>query len=268
MKQKILILSIFITAIHFNTIAQKNSNSPAQVDSDKKRLLYSWTFSESNPLHDLAELTPDVTVVEDPLDPSNKVMQCVLPNGEYRTEASVGAKSPHYFYADSIDSAHGDEIWVGFRLLKFNEPFSGTNTNVSIFQIGPVHNIYFPKNGKGHYQLRLSTTTDKWKLREFESMCDPNTCNDDISAVNYGQWDRFVFHCKFKSDNTGVFEIWRNDVKIYSATRQNGVKNARTRVKWGIYLGAGNTEHETLKCYFDDVKIGGSNANYDVVVPR
>ena len=188
-----------------------------------------------------------------------------MPNSEYRTEASIGATSPHYFYADSIDTAHGDESWVGLRILKFKEPFSGNNTNASIFQIGPVHNIYYPKNGKGHYQLRLSTTTDTWKLREFESMCDPYNLNADISTVNYGKWNRFVFHCKFRSNNTGLMEIWQNDVKIYSETRQNGVKNARTRIKWGIYLGAGNTDHETIKCYFDDIKVGGSKANYEAV---
>lgn len=233
-----------------------------------KALLYHWNFSETNPLHDLNELTANVSIVADPLDSTNKVLQFVLPNGEYRSEASVGAKSPHYFYADSVDSAHGDEFWIGVRILKFKEPFSGSNTNASIFQIGPVHNIYFPKNGKGHYQLRLSTTTDTWKLREFESLCDPYSYNANISSVNYGQWDRFVFHCRFRGNDTGLIEIWQNDVKIYSAARQNGVKNARTRIKWGIYLGAENTEHETIKCYFDDIKVGGSDANYESVNPK
>ena len=233
-----------------------------------KALMYQWNFSESNPLHDLNELTANVSIVADPLDSTNKVMQFVLSDGEYRSEASVGAKSPHYFYADSTDEVHGDEFWIGVRILKFKEPFTGSNTNVSIFQIGPVHNIYFPKNGKGHYQLRLSTTTNKWKLREFESLCDPHSCNDDISSVNYGKWDRFVFHCRFRSNDTGLLEIWKNDVKIYSATRQNGIKNARTRIKWGVYLGAENTVHETIKCYFDDIKIGGLEANYDLVNPK
>lgn len=63
-------------------------------------------------------------------------------------------------------------------------------------------------------------------------------------------------------------EVWKNDVKIYSAARQNGVQYDRTRIKWGIYIGAGNTVHETIKCYFDDIKIGNLNAGYNDVVPK
>jgi hypothetical protein len=63
-------------------------------------------------------------------------------------------------------------------------------------------------------------------------------------------------------------EVWQNDVKIYTVTRQNGIQYDRTRIKWGIYIGEGNTVHETIKCYFDDVKIGGSTANYDLVNPK
>lgn len=234
-----------------------------------KKLLYTWNFSESNPLHDLNELTPNVSIVSDPLDSSNKVMQVVLPKGEYRTEASVGAGSPHYFYIDkSTDSIHGDEIWAGVRILKYKEPFGGSNTNASIFQIGPVQRTTDPTNGSGLYQLILSTSTDKWKWREFTSTCNPGYYNDTISTTSYGKWERFVFHCKFRSNNTGLMEVWKNDVKIYSAARQNGVQYDRTRIKWGMYVGAGNINHETAKCYFDDVKIGNRNASYEDVAPK
>jgi hypothetical protein len=233
------------------------------------KLLYSWSFSEVNPLHDLAELTSNVSVVTDPLDATNKVMQVILPKGEYRTEASVGATSPHYFYIDkSTDFTNGDEIWAGVRILKYKEPLGGVNTNASIFQIGPLHRTIDTKNGSGHYQLILSTKTDKWKWREFTSSCNPGYYNDTISTPKYGEWERFVLHCRFRSNNTGLMEVWKNDVKIYSAARQNGVEYARTRIKWGIYLGAGNVDHETIKCYFDDVKIGGANASYDDVSNR
>ena len=245
-----------------------NSGNPV-VNPPAKKLLYSWNFSESNPLHDLNELTPNVSIVSDPLDTSNKVMQVVLPTGEYRTEASVGASSPHYFYIDvSKDSIHGDEIWAGVRILKYKEPFGGSNTNASIFQIGPVQRTTDPTNGSGLYQLILSTSTDKWKWREFTSSCNPGYYNDTISTTRYGKWERFVFHCRFRSNNTGLMEVWKNDVKIYSAARQNGVQYDRTRIKWGMYVGAGNINHETAKCYFDDIKIGNRNASYEDVVPK
>lgn len=261
--------SLYFYAIFIFTCCNPTVENPIVNPPIAKKLLYSWNFSESNPLHDLNELTPNVSVVTDPLDATNKVMQVILPKGECRTEASVGASSPHYFYIDkSSDSIHGDEIWAGVRILKYKEPFGGSNTNASIFQIGPLHNTLDTKNGSGHYQLILSTTTDKWKWREFTSSCNPGYYNDTISTTRYGKWERFVFHCRFRSNNTGLMEVWKNDVKIYAVTRQNGVQNTRTRIKWGIYVGTGNIDHETNKCYFDDIKIGGSKANYELVNPK
>jgi hypothetical protein len=261
-------VSLYCLILFLFTSCKPNGDDPITDPPIAKKILYSWNFSESNSLHDLAELTSNVSIVADPLDSTNKVLQCILPNGEYRTEASVGA--PHYFNADNNDSIHGDEFWVGMRILKYKEPFTGSNTTPSIFQIGPVQNtVTYPgTTSAGHYQLTLSTTTNKWKWREYTSVFDPNTYSGEISSVNYGKWDRFVFHCRVRSNNTGLIEVWQNDVKIYSAARQNGIKYDRTRIKWGIYIGAGNTVHETLKCYFDDVKIGNRNAVYGDVVPK
>lgn len=263
---KALFYSYFLLFLNGCNPANEN---PIDNSTTPRKLLYSWDFSESSPLHDLNELTSNVSVATDPLDPTNKVMQVILPKGEYRTEASVGASSPHYFYIDkSSDFIHGDEIWAGVRIFKYKETFGGSNTNASIFQIGPVQRTTDPTNGSGHYQLILSTTTDKWKWREFTSSCNPGYYNDTISTTRYGKWERFVFHIRFRSNNTGLMEVWKNDVKIYSAARQNGVEYDRTRIKWGMYVGAGNINHETNKCYFDDIKIGNRNSGYDDVVPK
>ena len=262
LKINLLVCSILLLIFYS---CHPNGDNPVINPTTAKKLLYEWNFSQSNPLHDLSELNSNVSIVVDPLDSTNKVLKFILPNGEYRTEAGVGY--PYYFYADTNDSVHGDEFWVGMRILKFKEPFSGSNTTASIFQIGPVQNtVTYPGvTSSGHYQLMLSTTTDKWRWREFTSVFDPNTNNSEIGSVNYGKWDRFVFHCRVRSNNTGLIEVWQNDVKIYAVTRQNAIQYDRTRIKWGIYIGAGNTVHETLKCYFDDVKIGNRNASYDDV---
>ena len=269
MKNLKLLISLFILALNFGSCKSFSENNPPANPTQAKKLLYQWNFSESDPLHDLDELNSNITLVNDPLDSTNKVMQIVLPNGAYRTEASVGATSPHYFNIDqSSDSIHGDEIWAGVRILKYKEPFSGANTNASIFQIGPVQRTIDPTNGSGLYQLILGTTIDKWKWREYTSSCNPGYYSDTISTTRYGKWERFVFHCKFRSNNTGLIEVWKNDVKIYTVTRQNGVQYDRTRIKWGIYIGQGNINHESIKCYFDEVKVGGSKANYELVTTR
>ena len=260
----LILLIIFLTPIQ----SVQNQNVSSKSSSG---LLYQWDFENNNPMHDLLEVNSNVTILKDPLDSmKNKVMCCFLPNGEYRTEASVGNPKIHYFYADSIDVNNGDEFWVGVRILKFKENYSGLNKSPSIFQIGPVQNpiTYKGSTSAGHYQLLLNTQTDQWILREYNTQYNPNYTRDNISPVNYGKWENFVFHCKFRSNSTGLIEIWKNGKIIYSVTRPNGIKYDRTRIKWGVYIGAGNTAHEPLKCYFDDIKIGGAKSSYNEVAPE
>ena len=260
---QLLLFAIFCTVSQFS-IGQKSTTQ------NKSGLIFEWNFESTNPFHDLDEINPNLTVIGDPLDSlKNKVMCCFLPYGVYRAEASVGGTKPHYHYADSVDIEHGDEIWAGVRILKFKEHYTGVNKNLSIFQIGPVQNpVTYPGvTSAGHFQLQLNTETDQWKWREFKTQYNPNNVKEDISPVNYGKWEKFVFHCKFRSNNTGLMEIWQNGVKIYSVNRLNGIPHDRTRIKWGVYIGAGNTVHEPIRCYFDDIKIGGANSSYKEVMP-
>lgn len=270
MKSIRTILLLFFALSLQLVYSQSTTNLSVNKGTKPSGLLYQWTFDELNPFHDLAEKTSNVSITTDPLNPSNKVMMCYLPTGEYRSEVSVGDPKIHYFFADSVDNEHGDEIWVGVKILKMKEVYTATNKNPCIFQIGPLKNeITFPgKISSGHFQLQLNTETDKWKWREFKSDYNFNFCKEDISEVNYGKWDKFVFHCKFKSNAQGLMEVWQNGTKIYSITRQNGIRFSRTRIKWGVYIGAGNTEHEPLHCYYDDVKIGGRNSSYQEVEPK
>ena len=266
---KVVLLSVFAIS---TACGKKGGEKPAPENPEKPAatgLLYQWDFEGNIPIHDFNEITPNVSVVADPLDPANRVMLCVLPVGEYRTEVCAGASKIHYFYADSTNVEHGDEFWVGVRILKMLEYYSGTNAYPSIFQIGPVQNpVTYPQETSfGHYQLHLNTKTDKWRLREFKSVYDPNEYADDIAPLNYGRWEKFVFHCIFRSNDTGLLEIWKNGVKVYSQKRQNGIKYDRTRIKWGVYIGAGNSVNSDVKCYFDDIKIGGANSSYDEVTP-
>lgn len=259
-----------ITVIVFGIFLLGCKNTDPVVPPTIKSLLYQFNFEGNNSTDFLNGLDGNEFVTTDTVNPANKVLKCVLPNGVYRSEASVGPGSPHYFYADTNDAAHGDEFWIGIRIFKLLEKYTGSNASPSIFQIGPVQNLvtYPGVTSAGLYQLQLNTSTNKWKWREFSSVFNSNSTNTDISPVNYGKWDRFVFHCRFRSNSTGLIEVWQNDVLIYSLSRQNAIKNDRAFIKWGVYLGAGNTVHEPLSCYFDDVKVGGSGSNYQEVVPK
>lgn len=235
-------------------------------------ILHAWDFEGSEPLRELIEYDPNVvTVTADPLNPLNKVMKCYLPDGSYRTECVVGDNGKiHFFHCDSQDKKTGRELWIGARILFIEqEAYVGTNNYSSTFQIGPVQNpVSLPGvTSAGHYQLQLGVKSHEWRWREFKSVYNPNEYVGNISKVSVGKWDRFVFHCIFRSDDNALMEVWQNDKKIYTCQRQNGIIGDRTRIQWGVYLGANNGSHTPLTCYFDDIKVGNVDANYDAVAP-
>lgn len=243
---------------------------PLSAQESRPELLYSWDFESATPFEHLSEMPADISVTDDPLTTGNHVMRVLLPNGSSRSEVSVGDPKPHYFYCDSTDMAHGDELWVGFRIMIPRQTYTGDNNNITLFQIGPIQNIvsYPGVSSKGHFQFQFNTSRNRWRLREFASIYNPGreTAKYLVSA-NTDAWETIVIHLRFRSDDQGVIELWRNGDKIFEQQRPNGTPHARTRVKWGAYVGKENGSHEPFVCYFDDVRIGGKGASYEDVCP-
>ena len=270
MKHILFRLFIFVSLIFLLMSCNSAVEEPVKPPvADFSKVFLQWDF-EKEPTGLLGYPSANIQIVTDPLNPANKVMKVNLPEGEYRTEVSPNMRtssSLNYFHADDSSIETGDEFWLGIRILKVHEDF---DCNPSIVQIGPINN---PTNNPGvtsagHYQLQWKSSYNKWRWREFQSTFDPNTTSTDMVTVNYGVWEKFVFHCKFKSNVNGLIEIWKDGQLIYGVTRQNGTAKSQTRIVWGVYGGAGFTTHPNLVCYFDDIKIGNRNAGYDDVVPK
>lgn len=136
-------------------------------------ILYQWGFEGTEPLKNLIKedsspLKDGISVVEDPLDPSNKVMKMVLQPGQTRTEvmmASDDLRKILFSYADapigytdktgtvSNGFSLGSELWMSVKVYK--PKYQNTNLlKPCIFQFGPVQNPAF-NSGTGFLQLRL-----------------------------------------------------------------------------------------------------------------
>lgn len=274
MKYGTWILSLFACALFCGCGDDEGDAGPSGSGSSsdtRNNLLYAWDFeSGANPTHDLGTVSGTFEIVDDPLGDANKVLKCLLPQGEYRTEFVVGTPDIHYFYCDSGDERTGDEIWAGFRVLKLRQSVTGSNNNVSTFQVGPVQNIitYPGTTSSGHYQLQMNLKTDQWRIREYESVYNPDhSTARDLTAIDYAHWESFVIHCIFRSSSDALFEIWKNGEKIFSQQRKNGIPHDRTRIQFGLYIGAGNSLDGDLTCYFDDIRIGGREARFEDVDP-
>jgi hypothetical protein len=256
-------------------------------------LLYSWDFEGNDPLKNLileddSPLKNAFTVVADPMNAANKVMKTVLLKGLDRAEVSLSAsdlKTILYFYADAAKgfrdkgnamadaTSLGNEVWVSIKILKPQEQ----NTNgikPCIFQFGPVSNPSFnpPVSSLGFCQLRMrngtTPTGDDWNWRVFgANVYTPATLvvDNNFTKPNYGKWEKFVFHCKYSTATDGVIEVWKDGVKHINLSGINAVAFNRFRIKWGIYLGIGSAAGSDLTCYFDNMKIAGSNSSYDAI---
>lgn len=260
---------IFLTGCSADDGASKDETGGR---TDNGAILYEWSFEGDNAMHDLDETDANAAVVPDPLNPTkNKVLEFTLPQGEYRTEVSVGKSTIHWFYCDMYDAKSGDDIWVGFRLLTEQSDVTGANMSACAFQIGPIqNNVTYPNEvSAGHYQLQMNMESNSWRIREFSSIFNPNnSAAQDIAQIEASKWSSFVIHCVFRSTTEGLIEIWKDGTKIYSKQRKNGIAFSRTRIKWGIYIGADNSYDKDVKMYYDDIKIGGRESGYDQVVPK
>lgn len=273
MKTDLLILMYFAAALCGCRDDEEVPDRPGSGSESvaREHLLYSWDFEgDDDPMHDLGVVSGSFEITDDPLGDANKVLKCVLPRGEYRTELVIGTPGIHYFYCDSGDASTGDEIWAGFRVLKLRQTVSGSNNNVSTFQIGPVQNIvtYPGTTSAGHYQFQMNLKQNRWRIREYDSVYNPgNSTAEDLADIAYGHWESIVIHCIFRSSSDALFEIWKNGEKIFTRQRKNGIPHDRTRIQFGLYIGAGNTLDGDLICYFDDIRVGGNRSGFQEVDP-
>ena len=259
----------------------------------KSEIFYSWDFEGANPLHNLSiedesQSKNGVTVVTDPLNPANKVLKTVMLKGNDRTEVSLYSsdlKKIIYFYADASkgfnDKANsipdsnslGSEVWMSIKVLK--PQFQNTKSiKPSIVQLGPVSNSTLnpPVSSSGFCQLRIRSgptpESDSWNWRIFGSKVYTPTAlviDNNFTSLKYGKWERFILHCKYSTGTDGVIEVWKDGTKYISSTGVNAFAFNRFRIKWGVYIGIGNSADQDLTCYFDDVKIAGCNSSYEEI---
>lgn len=282
---------VFATILHMS-ISCKAQSKTALVSLNHSTL-YQWDFEDSDALHNLgiedeSSLKNGISIVADPLDVANKVLKTVLRQGKDRTEVSLytsDLKNIIYCYANASNGYNeiqntfidnnslGNELWMSIKILKPQEQ----NTNgikPCLLQFGPVSNATFQpqSSSSGFCQLRIRNGTaideDQWNWRVFGTgTYTPTTLNTDTNFVrpSYNKWEKFVIHCKYSTATDGLIEVWKDGIKYISLAGANATAFNRFRIKWGIYLGVGNHAGQELRCYFDDVKIGGSNSSFEQI---
>lgn len=163
----------------------------------------------------------------------------------------------------------GTDFWIGFRMMRPNSGHyypDSRNSNVVNFQVGPI-SFDGGSTWHGLHQLQSNIKDNHMRHKTFPNVVG---IEDDVKILgpgNWGNWEKWVIHSKFRDSENGILKIWRNDVLVHSNVARNGVENAKTMIKWGAYIGANNQAQTDTEVYFDDITIMGANGSYNDVAP-
>jgi len=210
-------------------------------------ILNRWDFEDAKPFPNLSIEGEPPEVVPDPRDPGNKVMKAVLP---------VNAKRPERSEVRFGRIQEGSERWFGIRILR---PTLPQMDFTCCYQLGPIDGAKGRGRG-GLYQIAAyGTKAPEWHLRFYGRAEDDSGYRKSMGPVVAGAWEEWILHLRLKADRNGLIEVWRNGRQVINQVGQNAAPGDGIPVKWGIYIGKGNTASLELTALYDDVVIGDEN---------
>lgn len=225
---------------------------PLLTGAAQAKILEQWNFEGAEPFAGLKIEGEKPTVVADPVDANNHVMQEVLRTSSERPERSE-------VRWDSI--GYGQERWVAVRILA---PEACPQGFISLFQIGPIKNPA-DKEGKGFLQLQLVSGGQNWLTRIFLERINLPRVAEKAGEAALGRWESWVMHFRLADDSKGFVEVWRNGKKVYDGKGPNAKAGDKLPLKWGPYIGKGNKLVKDCRYLYDDVVLGDEKSSYEEV---
>lgn len=210
-------------------------------------------------------------------------------NESFRTEKSISRAGPSSgrFQIRKSDSSiwggqraeisqakrtTGSERWYGFSQY-FPGDYGSDGTGDIIGQWHDVPDIGEATNRSPSNALIASNDKLKWMVRWDSDRIMTDGYSDGIIYLDLGKipkdrWVDWVVHIKYSHTNTGILEVWMDGVKVIN--RQN-MPNAYNDSEYP-YLKLGNYKWDwgtntKRVLYWDEIRIGNENSNYDEVRP-
>ncbi|MCJ7758270.1 MAG: heparin lyase I family protein [Gillisia sp.] len=124
--------------------------------------------------------------------------------------------------------------------------------------------------GNGSPSNAIITVDDKvqWMVQKD---ADANNSTDyiDLGTIPKNIWIDWVVHIKYSQTNTGILEVWMDGKKVIDRQNMSNSYNdaAYPYLKFGLYKEKWGPSTSERVIYFDEVKIGDSNSNYDEIKP-
>lgn len=155
----------------------------------------------------------------------------------------------------------GTERWYGLMLYLQN--WDHDNAGESVFQ-------WHPDSQGGSAAGSLWTSGGRFEFVTTHMRGANGNGGWDLGPIISNQWVSWVIHVKWASDNTGILQVWKNDVLLIDSKNimtgppiATYFKLGINKFGWGIF--PSTTTQRVL--YFDEVRIGNEKARYQDVRP-
>ena len=171
----------------------------------------------------------------------------------------------------------GTERWYGISIYLPEDYETVEDTNI-VIQWHELPDFFLGEKFR-RPPLALSTDKNEWSLvRRW----DPDWVNDNsprggsesISLGKYelGKWSDWVFHIKWSADDTGIFELWKDDELVMQREGPNTYRDLfAPYFKTGVYQlkdrGATDFAVRSRRLLIDEIRIGNERSTYEDVAP-
>ena len=149
--------------------------------------------------------------------------------------------------------------WYGFSM--YLKDWVDDDAGESVFE-------WAPDNTGGPDPITLLTAGGRFTFTT-NSGSTANNVYTDIGPAISNQWIDFVIHVRWATDTTGILQVWMNGSLLID---RSAVKTASSiaYLKLGINKFGWTTQTSAVNqriLYFDEVRRGNANANYNDVAP-
>jgi len=170
-------------------------------------------------------------------------------------------------------SSTRNEGWYGFSQF-FPASYTSDSTEEVIGQWHVQADEGEATNRSPSNALIASEGRLKWMLRWDADRIMEDGYSDgliyiDLGVIPKNKWIDWVVHIKYSHTNTGLLEVWKDGEKVINRQNMPNTYNdtAYPYLKFGVYKWEWGPVFSQRVIYYDEVRIGNENSNYDEVKP-
>ncbi|MFE5807366.1 heparin lyase I family protein [Streptomyces sp. NPDC056491] len=180
---------------------------------------------------------------------------------ELRKSDPVVSNSKRAEVSQRDEQPAGVERWYGFSINLPSTWVADTSAEI----VSQWHQCDSGCPG-GSPPLALLTDEGRWKIDFRSEMID-------LGPYTTGAWVDWVFHVTWRTDSTGLLQVWRNGERVLhrtGATHGGGPRSPYFKFgiyKWDWNTGAPSNTTERVM-YYDAVRLGDERATHGDVSPQ